>query len=441
MGGGVTNENLVFLGKLPRELSFLFRGQELQNGVYLEVNQNPYYPGKAILLVLASSAEEIEKVLPRLEHFWRAQRLFLRGGRIIERFDSRGENGKRLLLSTEVTGLPLKNLLSLEEIVKRIGLYRVILIGEEHDRYEHHLTQLEIIKNLHQKGHRIAIGLEMFQQPFQKYLDLFVSGAIGERELLEKTEYFKRWRFDWKLYRPILLFAREKGIPLLALNIPSEITRKVARSGLESLTLEEKASLPEIDLNHPSYRAYLYKIYQKHREFSQKFPEFEYFYQAQVLWDEGMAEAAYKWLSDHPDYQLIILAGKGHIMYGFGIPSRLKRRGLHSVTTLVLGGNERISSGFADYILYPEPAERPFSARLGVWIEEEKDGLKIVRVEKGSPAERAGLKAGDLLLEADGEPLPTVEKLRLLLTFKEKGDRLSLIYSRQGKKLQVTVEF
>ncbi len=439
--GGLTNENLVFLGKKPRELSFLFQDQEFKNGFYLEVSRNPYYAGKAILFVLATSAEEIEKALPKLEHFWRVQRLFLRGGRVVEKFNSKGENGLRLLLSTEVTGLPLKNLMPLEEIVKKIELHRVILIGEEHDRYEHHLTQLEIIKTLYQKGHRVAIGLEMFQQPFQKYLDLFVSGAISERELLEKTEYFKRWRFDWKLYRPILLFAREKGLPVIALNVPSEITRKVAHSGLESLTLEEKASLPEIDLNNPPYRAYLFKIYQKHRDFSQRFPKFEYFYQAQVLWDEGMAEAAYNWLSQHPDYQLVILAGKGHVMYGFGIPSRLKRRGLQSIATLVLGGNERISSGFADYILYPEPAERPFSARLGVWIEKEKKGLKIVKVEKGSPAEKAGLKEGDLIMAADGESVSTVEKLRLLLTFKEKGDKLTVTYSREGKILNTTVQF
>jgi len=438
----IADENLIFLGEKPEILNFLFRKEpSFKKGLYLEINKNPYYPKKALLFVRATEAEEIERVINRLKHLWRAQRLLFREGRILEKFRASGENGIKLLLASETTGLPLKALLPLEEIVRRIGLYRVILVGEEHDRYEHHLAQLEIIKRLYREGHRLAIGMEMFQQPFQKYLDQFLAGTIDEKEFLKKTEYFKRWRFDWNLYRPIVLFARRNGIPLIALNVPSELTQKVARSGLEGLSLEEKASLPEIDLNNPSYRAYLYKIYRKHREFTKRFPKFEYFYEAQTLWDEGMAETAYRWLKKHPDYQLVILAGKGHIMYGFGIPSRLKRRGIRSLVTLVLGGNERISSGFADFILYPEPVKRPFTARLGVWIEKEEKGLKIVRVEEKSPAAQAGLKEGDIILEADGEPISSVEDLRLILTFKKKGDSIKITYLHKDKEQTTIVKF
>ncbi|MBX6423036.1 ChaN family lipoprotein [Thermosulfurimonas sp. F29] len=438
----LSNENVIFMGQKPGVLNFLFENnRELKPGFYLEVSKSPYYPGKALLFVRATEAEEIKRVLPRLEHLWRYKRLLFRQGRLLEKVRSEGENGIRLPLSTETTGLPLKDLLPLQEIIRRIGLYRVILIGEEHDRYEHHLTQLEIIRTLYREGHRLAIGLEMFQQPFQKYLDLFIAGSINEKEFLKKTEYFKRWRFDWKLYRPIVLFARRNGIPLVALNVPSELTKKVAQSGLEGLSLEEKASLPEMKLDNPSYRAYLFKIYQKHREFIKRFPKFEYFYEAQILWDEGMAEAAYRWLQAHPDYQLVILAGKGHIMYGFGIPSRLKRRGIRSLVTLVLGGNERISSGFADFILYPEPAKRPFTARLGVWIKKEKTGVKIVQVEEKSPAAKAGLKKGDIILRADGEAISGVEDLRLILTFKDKGDSVKITYLRGEKEYTTTVRF
>ena len=57
-------------------------------------------------------------------------------------------------------------------------------------------------------GHpRLAIGLEMFQRPFQPHLDDYVAGRIGIDELLARTEYFDRWRYDARLYAPIFEFA------------------------------------------------------------------------------------------------------------------------------------------------------------------------------------------------------------------------------------------
>jgi uncharacterized iron-regulated protein len=53
---------------------------------------------------------------------------------------------------------------------------------------------------------------------------------------------------------------------------------------------------------------------------------FERFLQAQVLWDETMAEKIAQFVKANPDYQVVVLAGKGHIVYGYGIPSRVERR-------------------------------------------------------------------------------------------------------------------
>jgi uncharacterized iron-regulated protein len=53
---------------------------------------------------------------------------------------------------------------------------------------------------------------------------------------------------------------------------------------------------------------------------------FERFFEAQVLWDETMAEAiAQSWLK-HPDRQIVVLVGQGHVVFGDGIPSRVARR-------------------------------------------------------------------------------------------------------------------
>ena len=100
---------------------------------------------------------------------------------------------------------------------------KIIYVGETHDRFSHHVMELEIIKDLHSRGKKIAIGMEMFQRPFQKVVDDYIEGRIDERAFLKGTEYFKRWGFDYNLYRPILLFARAEKIPVVALNQTQEM--------------------------------------------------------------------------------------------------------------------------------------------------------------------------------------------------------------------------
>ena len=55
----------------------------------------------------------------------------------------------------------------LDEIIDQLVDKRVVFVGESHERYDHHLTQLEIIRRLQARGIPLAIGLEMIQRPFQ----------------------------------------------------------------------------------------------------------------------------------------------------------------------------------------------------------------------------------------------------------------------------------
>jgi uncharacterized iron-regulated protein len=105
---------------------------------------------------------------------------------------------------------------SFDQLLSALDGKRVIFVGESHDRYDHHLNQLAVIRGLHERGADLAIGTEFFQEPFQPDLDEYVAGRIDEKTLLRKTEYFERWRFDYRLYRDIVTYARDKGIPLRA---------------------------------------------------------------------------------------------------------------------------------------------------------------------------------------------------------------------------------
>ena len=217
---------------------------------------------------------------------------------------------------------------SQQKILEDLKTADVVYLGETHDRAEDHQAQLEIIQQLYQKNPQIVIGLEMFQRPYQEVLDRYVAGEISETELIEKTEYLQRWGFPWSNYAEILRFARQNKIPVLALNTPSEVTRKVARGGLESLTEEDKIHIPpagEIRTDNAEYRQMLLEVYQQHGGHGNS-SAFDNFFLAQVLWDETMAETIAAHLRNHPKSQIIVLAGKGHIVYNYGIPSRVERR-------------------------------------------------------------------------------------------------------------------
>lgn len=217
-----------------------------------------------------------------------------------------------------------------KEILQQLVKAKVVYLGETHDSAEDHQAQLKIIREMQQQNRKIAIAMEMFQRPFQSAIDDYLAGKLTEEQLVEQTEYDRRWRFPWESYAPILRFAKENQLPVLALNTPSEVTRKVASQGLESLTAEEKKHIPpisEIRTDNAEYRQLLLEVFQQHQKAGQgNSTAFERFLQAQVLWDETMAEKIAQFVKANPDYQVVVLAGKGHIIYGYGIPSRVERR-------------------------------------------------------------------------------------------------------------------
>lgn len=231
----------------------------------------------------------------------------------------------------EVASSPMgdsSNVPSSETILKELAKANVIYLGETHDNPADHAAKLEIIQQM-AKTQKIAIAMEMFQRPYQSVLDEYLRGNISEAELIEQTEYQTRWGFPWEFYAPILRFAQENQIPVLALNVPNEITRQVARQGLESVTEEQKKFIPpfsEIRTDNSEYRQLIREVYDAIHQNHGSSDNFENFFLAQVLWDETMAEAIANFHQANPDYQIIVLAGKGHVVYGYGIPSRVLRR-------------------------------------------------------------------------------------------------------------------
>lgn len=310
-------------------------------------------------------------------------------------------------------------------LIAKLADRRVVYVGEQHDRYEHHLNQLAIIQGLYQQDANLSIGLEFFQQPFQSSLDDYVAARIDEHELLRKTEYFERWRYDYRLYRPIMRFAREKGIPLIALNVPRELTEKVAQKGFAGLSATDQGLLPKaIERDDAAYRERIRQVFVHHPDADKK--NFEHFLDAQLLWDEGMAERAADYLRQHPDRRLVVLAGSGHLLYGQGIPQRLQRR-LPTPSAIVLNAAQyAMDPALADFVLFPKRIDLPRSGLMGVMLDSEKDGVTVKGFAENSPAQSSGLEKGDRILRIGDSAIDSYSDIRLALMDYAVGQKVTV---------------
>ncbi len=331
----------------------------------------------------------------------------------------------------EPAALNLKDARDLDYVVSKVSTARVVYVGELHDDYSNHMTQLGIIRRLHAIHPDIAIGMEQFQQPFQKVLDQYISGELDEQELIRQSEWMERWKFDYRLYRPILSYAREQRIPVIALNVSSEIVSKVSKSGIEGLSDDDRKKVPEqIDYSDKAYSERLRKIYDKHAHKGNQ--SFERFVQVQLLWDESMAKRAAEYMAANPKTQLVVLAGVGHLMYGSGIPQRVSRRVKSKMAIILPGGDYEPLEGVGDFMVYAADLSLPARGLMGISLEQSDNGVKAQELDPEGAANKAGVEKGDLILSINGQEIKKIDDIKLLLLDASPGDKVSLKLRREG---------
>lgn len=323
----------------------------------------------------------------------------------------------------ESAAVDLSALDTLADIINKAGKKKIVYVGEYHDRFSNHEVQLEVIKGLHKKNRSIAVGMEMFQRPYQKVLDDFIAGRLYERDFLRKSEYFKRWRFDYNLYKPILDYCREHKIPVVALNVRRELTEKVSKKGIDSLSDEEKKEIPsDMDLSDDKYRKRLKEVFDQHG--SRGRGKFDFFFQAQVLWDESMSRSVDEFLKRKPGTQMVVLAGGGHLAFGSGIPKRTFRRNGHAYAIIL--NDVDIEKDVAHYIVYPESGESVTAPKFGVMLKENESAVTISAFAGESVAAEAGLKRSDRIVAVNGMEVESVADIRIALFYASKGDTLNV---------------
>jgi uncharacterized iron-regulated protein len=240
---------------------------------------------------------------------------------------------------------------SFEELIDGIAPVDLVFVGEAHDSPEHHLIQTQILQALWARRGRLAVAIEYLPSSTQGAIDRYLDGELTEQEFLTQSAWEGTWGYDYHLYRPLILTAKQNGGRVIALNAPREIVRKVARHGLEGLSDGERAELPpDIDLDNKAHRAYLREVYQQHAH--NRLKRFEYFYEAQCVWEDTMAYRLAAHLAENPG-PVVAFTGNGHIVNKFGIPDRTIKRVPVSMITIMpypLHEGIDIKKETADYV-------------------------------------------------------------------------------------------
>ena len=432
----LAENSLLFLGiegTLSRSL--FAQPDHPAGGFVLDVRRNPLNPDEVAVLVSAADSEQVEMAAGKLRHYGKYSYLFFKDGRNRDKNITATDSGLTVELVSLPPGIETGSSKKFGDIIADLSHYRVIYIGESHTNYADHQLQLEIIRALYEQDPRLAIGMEMFTRQSQSVLDLFLAGELDEKSFLKESDYFKTWRFDYRLYREIINFARHNHLPLIALNLEKDIVNQVFKSGGPKSLNEEEANLLPTDrkLDEPGYRERIGSAFMMHAGQVQN-GDFSGFLQAQALWDETMAETIVEYLKAHPDERMVIIAGRGHVDKVNAIPPRVARRLPVSQAVVINSLGSASESDTADFIFFsPAAMLSPFPL-LGVMLEdtEDEEGVLVTALNPEGKAIDAGIKEKDIILAIDSKPVNEIEDVKIEMLYKEESEAVMVRVKRRA---------
>lgn len=330
--------------------------------------------------------------------------------------------------------------LSFDEIMQKMRNAEYILLGEGHTSVCDHKIQQRIVAALATSDRPPAIGLEMVAVDMQLILDDFAKGQITVADLEEELQWSTKWGYPYSLFSGLFEIANRNSLPVAGLNVPTAVTRKISREGVDALTGEERDLLPaEIVPPTSDQQPMLDMIFGQHASKDQDDSEQrERFHLVQSIWDSKMAEEAVR-LRKKYDWPVLIIAGSGHVEYNWGIAMRIRRfdPGATIFSLVPWRGGEFDPEAGDAFFYCPDT----YVSKMGATLETNGgDGLLVQRVTRGSRADKAGLRPGDVLVEASGVPLGHLFSLHMAGTKVHKAnEELVFIVRRGGDIFSVSV--
>jgi Do/DeqQ family serine protease len=124
----------------------------------------------------------------------------------------------------------------------------------------------------------------------------------------------------------------------------------------------------------------------------------------------------------------ILSRSGGNIGIGFAIPVNMARAVMEQL--LKYGSVKRGQLGVSMYTVTPDIAHS-----LGL---ANATGALVSQVVEGSPADKAGIRTGDVITSVNGQPVKSNSELRNTIGLRRVGDKVEIGLVRDGKPLRVT---
>jgi uncharacterized iron-regulated protein len=241
-----------------------------------------------------------------------------------------------------------------DQLAKAAANYDYFYIGEQHATTAHQQMEADMLHALANERRRVVVGFEMLTRPKQDALDAWSLGSLSEAQFLDQSDWGRQWGFDYAFYRPVFEAVKELHAPAVALNVPRDWVHAVSRTGFAGLPTSAKIQLPvQLYLGNREHRKVFDALMGGHE---MQGVTMDNLYEAQVLWDEGMADTALKYIErspNDPSNIFVVIAGAGHVLYKQGINFRVERRHGGRGLTLVMIESDTpvtVSRSIADYV-------------------------------------------------------------------------------------------
>jgi S1-C subfamily serine protease len=152
---------------------------------------------------------------------------------------------------------------------------------------------------------------------------------------------------------------------------------------------------------------------------------------------------------DDPKTVMVVFVGAGHVQYGLGIERQVKewfRGKVASVIPVAVEDEKKkpiqsVQASYASFVWGTPPEADPLYPELGLSTRLRDEGklLEVIDVEKDSPASRAGIRVGDVLLAMDAVSLSDRETLARLMAGKRWGDSAVFAVAREKESVSLTI--
>ena len=226
--------------------------------------------------------------------------------------------------------------LSVEQLAEALKDYDVVFFGEWHDHPGNHLAEMALFRAVHQREPQIALSLEQFERDVQPVVDDYMAGRIGEEALQRRG---RAWNNYAESYRPLVEYAKENGLPVIAAEVPTRVVRCIGQEGPEFLSHlradQRNWAAAELHLDGGAYRDKFFRFLAEDNGHGEgaptdmtgaPTPAALRSFAAQVTRDDTMAESIFLHLQKNPGRKIVHVTGNFHVEAFLGTVERLKLR-------------------------------------------------------------------------------------------------------------------